>query len=30
MLLRLGYPTGDGGAVTGRRPVSDVLSFVEE
>jgi nitroreductase len=30
MLLRLGYPTGDGGAITGRRPVSDVLSFVEE
>ena len=30
MLLRLGYPTSDGGAVTGRRPVSDVLSFVAE
>ena len=30
MLLRLGYPATDGGAVTGRRPVSDVLSFVDE
>lgn len=30
MLLRLGYPTSEGGVVTGRRPVSDVLSFVGE